>query len=76
MKIRLLKAYSLYCAGDVIDTFDDGVCALLITRGIAEEYTGKPKATQVQELEPRTVANWNKMMARPESVRRERNGRR
>ena len=75
MKIRLLKAYSLYCAGDIIDTFDDGVCAQLVARGIAEEYTGKPKATQVPELEPRTVAQWNKMMAQPEP-RRERNGRR
>lgn len=63
MKIRLLKAYSLYCAGDVIDTFDDGVCALLIARGIAEEYHEEPTA-------------WNKMLAQPEPIRKERNGRR
>lgn len=75
MKIKLLKSYSLFCAGDVIDTFDEGVCVLLIARGIAEECTDKPRAAQVPELEPRTVAAWNKMMAQPEP-RRERNGRR
>lgn len=74
MKIRLLKAYSLFCAGDVLE-LDFGVAELLIARGIAEECTDKSRAAQVPELEPRTVAAWNKMMAQPEP-RRERNGRR
>lgn len=62
MKIKLLKSYSLFCAGDVLDV-DIGVAELLIGRGIAEEYREEPKA-------------WNKMMAQPEPTRRERNGRR
>lgn len=61
MKIRLLKAYSLFCAGDVLD-LDIGVAELLIGRGIAEEY--------------REPQGWHKALNQPEPARRERNGRR
>ena len=35
MKIRLIKPYLYHAAGDVIETFDDSVCRLLIERGLA-----------------------------------------
>ena len=53
MTIKLLKAYSLFCAGDILDV-DFGVAELLIGRGIAEEYKGSGPSL-----------NWNKRVGRP-----------
>ncbi len=43
MIIRLLKPYIMYPAGEVIDTFGDPVCELLIQRGVAEQVIEQRK---------------------------------
>jgi ribosomal protein L9 len=49
LRIRLLKAHHLFCAGDVLDV-EVGVAALLIERGIAEEYCStNPRAEQEEQ---------------------------
>lgn len=50
MKIRVLRNFDAYEAGQVFDEWPDGMCEVLIARGLIEERADP--ATQDQQLPP------------------------